>query len=264
MAVRERGLAGRVGIWGRREASRRACLERGLCDEAPATVEAALAGSDGVILCLPVDGIVRFLQERGKALPEGMLVTDVGSTKERICRVAREELSGGACFVGSHPMAGSEKSGLEHARGDLFAGRCCLVTPTEEVEAMQGVLRVRSFWEALGMTVQELSPAEHDRAVGHISHLPHLLASALAAFLAEQPKEWSGFAGGGLRDTTRVAAGGVDLWASIFEQNRGEVLAALEGWEATAAELKMYLKTKDEKKLRALLEKGRLYREGLE
>lgn len=263
MAVRERGLAERVGIWGRREASRRACLEKGLCDEAPESVEAALAGSDWVILCLPVDGIVRFLEERGRELPEGMLVTDVGSTKERICRVAEVQLSAGACFVGSHPMAGSEKSGLEHARADLFAGRCCLVTPTEGVEEGQR-RRVAGFWEALGMTVQVLSPAEHDRAVGHISHLPHLLASALAAFLAEQPKEWSGFAGGGLRDTTRVAAGGVDLWASIFEQNREEVLAAVAGWERTVAGLKMYLKNKDEEKLRALLEKGRLYREGLE
>lgn len=262
LAARQRQVAGRVAMWGRRVESRRACRERGMCDEAPDSVEKALEGSELAVLCLPVDGIVRFLEEWGRCLPEGLMVTDVGSTKGRICEVAETTLGAGVAFVGSHPMAGSEKSGLEHAQADLYDGRCCLVTPTENT-GRQALGRVTAFWQALGMRVCQLSPVEHDRAVARISHLPHFLASSLASFLAGQPGEWSGFAGGGLRDTTRVAAGGTELWASIFEQNREEVLEALEDWQVSVDQLKLHLKNHDATGLRTELERGRCYREGL-
>jgi len=184
LAARYYALAGRVHVWARRAESRLACQEADWCDGAFADPLEAVGGSDLVVVCTPVDQIVAMTRRIAPGLRQGALVTDVGSTKSRICRLCAHAAPTGTVFVGSHPMAGSEKSGMQHARADLFRGRACLVTPLEETPA-GAVEQVAGFWRALGMEVTSMSPEKHDEIVAHISHLPHKLVEAFRATLEE-------------------------------------------------------------------------------
>ncbi|MFO7725388.1 MAG: prephenate dehydrogenase/arogenate dehydrogenase family protein [Oceanipulchritudo sp.] len=197
------------------------------------------------------------------SLEKESLVTDVGSTKSRLCRISARLVPDFSAFVGSHPMAGSEKSGMDHARSDLFRGRACLVTPTEEASP-EAVDRLVRFWRDLGMEVTSLSPEKHDEIVAHLSHLPHLLASLLCLQLSRTPVIWRPLCGNGLRDATRIAAGSPDIWRSIFEENREELLRALDGFEAELARMRSHLHNGEWMRVRQLLEKGKAYREDLD
>jgi prephenate dehydrogenase len=160
------------------------------------------------------------MQQIAPALGKEAIVTDVGSTKRSIVQAAEKWLTPGrGHFVGSHPMAGSEKRGVEFARTDLFEGARCIVTPTEQTDA-QAQAAVEGFWRLLGMNVVVLSPEAHDRLVCDISHLPHALAAAVVAMQAE---EALALAGNGFLDTTRVAGGDGVLWRDILLDNRDNV-----------------------------------------
>ena len=158
-----------------------------------------------------------------KTCSPGTLLTDTGSTKSIIVREIESRLPDGALYVGSHPLAGSERRGVEHADANLLEGRLTIVTQTPRTSP-EAVQRAIQFWQALGSRTRVMDPEEHDRAVGLTSHLPHLLASALAGIL---PPELRDLAATGFRDTTRVAAGDPSLWSAVFQQNRPALLASL-------------------------------------
>ncbi len=262
MAAHRFGLAQRIHVWARRAEVRAACEAAPWCDQAFSDPAAAVQGSELVVVCAPVDAIVDLVRRIAPALAAGALVTDVGSTKSRICRQAARSVPSGACFIGSHPMAGSEKAGMEHATSELFRRRACLVTPLEDTPAPP-IDRLVRFWRALGMEVSTVSPEQHDEIVAYISHLPHLLASALCLTLSRKPRQWQAFSGNGLRDTTRIAAGSPEIWRSIFEENREELLRALACFEQELAVLRAHLHNAEWARLRHLLELGKSYREGL-
>lgn len=262
MAAHEYGLGRRVHVWARRAEVRQACMDAGWCEAAHADPRAAVKGSDLVVVCTPVDRIAGLVGEISSSLEPGALVTDVGSTKSRICRISARSVPDGVAFVGSHPMAGSEKSGMEHAEAVLFKNRACLVTPIEETPT-QALERVVGFWRALGMEVTTMSPERHDEIVAHISHFPHLLASLICLQLSRKPDQWQAFSGNGLRDTTRIAAGSPEIWRSIFEENREELLRALDGFEKELSAMRSHLHNGDWVQVRHLLARGKDYREGL-
>ena len=232
MAVKERGLAARVVTWSRRPESRAKCLNQSWCDT---RVRLPRKGRrwqrpSGTLHARPNHRPTLSANPPGTR-PQSALVTDVGSTKSLICREARSALEGhSATFLGAHPMAGSEQAGMEHAQSDLFENAACILTPLDDASA-EAIAKLSAFWDALGMTVSTVSPEKHDEIVAHVSHLPHLLASTLCGYLATQDNTWRNLAGGGLRDTTRVASGDPQLWKQILEQNSDEVLRAIEGFE---------------------------------
>ena len=263
MAVKERGLASRVVTWSRRPESRAKCLNQSWCDAVLETAEAAVTGSDLVIICTPVQTIVPLLAQIRPALAEAALVSDVGSTKSLICREARSALEGhSATFLGSHPMAGSEQAGMEHAQADLFENAACILTPLDDAST-EVIAQLSAFWDALGMIVSTVTPEKHDEIVAHVSHLPHLLASTLCGYLATQDDTWRNLAGGGLRDTTRVASGDPQLWKQILEQNSDEVLRAIDGFEQQLHQLKAALLNQDSLGVIKQLEHGKAYRDQL-
>lgn len=264
IAVAERGLARSVRVWARREETRAACLEAGWCHGAERDLRAAVEGADLVVVCTPVDVIVENLRELGPVLGAGALVTDVGSTKAVICRegLAAVNDSGGGQFIGSHPMAGSERSGMEAARADLFEGRPCLVTPMDR-DSAESVARLRAFWGRMGMQVYTMSPDRHDEIVAAVSHLPHLVASSLAAFLDRTATGLRGFGGAGLADTTRVAAGDPGLWRAIVDQNREEVTRVLGGFDEALQRLRRAIVNRDDLELLRILGEGKRFRDGL-
>lgn len=263
MAVKERGLAARVVTWSRRPESRAKCLNQSWCDAVLDTPEQAVVGSDLVVICTPVQTIVPLLVQIRPALATDVLITDVGSTKSLICREARSALEGhSATFLGAHPMAGSEQAGMEHAQSDLFEKAACMLTPLDQA-CSAAIVKLSAFWETLGMTVSIVSPEKHDEIVAHVSHLPHLLASTLCGYLATQDDTWRTLAGGGLRDTTRVASGDPQLWKQILEQNSDEVLRAIEGFEQQLHHLKTALLNQNSLGIVAQLERGKTFRDQL-
>mgnify|MGYP001556501588 CR=1 FL=1 len=262
IAASERGLAKRIVSWSRRAETRAACLRQQWCDAVPDTAIEACIGSQLIVICTPVQTIVPLLAEIAAELQPGVLVTDVGSTKSEICRAAKGVDLHGACFIGSHPMAGSEQTGMAHARGDLFEGAACIITPIEETQS-EAAGRVSSFWESLGMLTTHTSPEGHDEVVAHISHLPHVISTALCSFLHNKDTAWNALAGGGLRDTTRIASGDPGLWQQIIESNRDELVRAIGGFEEEIHQIKAALMNEDSLTLRERLERGKNYRDKL-
>ena len=230
MAARHYGAAGRITVWARRPEVRLKLRGQPWCDAVADTPEEAVREAKIVIVCAPVDQIVPLIRQLAPALTPESIVTDVGSVKAEICRLATAALAGRARFVGSHPMAGSEKTGWENGRADLFVRRTVFVTPLEETDPA-AAQRVTAFWAALDAEVVTIAPDAHDEIVAHISHLPQVLASTLCAALARRDPRWRNHAGGGLRDTTRIAGSDSKLWKTILEQNLDEVLRALRAYQ---------------------------------
>jgi prephenate dehydrogenase len=209
-----------------------------------------------VVFCTPVDRIASQILACARHCKPGTVLTDVGSTKAGIVRGLTGQLPPGVHFVGSHPVAGSEKAGPQHARADLFQGKLVVITPTPDLAA--AVSTVSAFWQALGARVEMMSPEHHDEVLALTSHLPHLIASVLAGVL---PLEWRRLTGTGFRDTTRVAAGSPDLWQAIFLANRKALLEAVEQFSAHLASFRSALVHEDSERLRLLLEQGKYVRD---
>ncbi len=258
-AAHARGVASPIVIWARRPEVRQALAGQPWCSATADTPEEAVRRADLVVIAAPVDRIVPLLQQVASHLSPGAIVTDVGSVKAEICRLAQDAIGATAHFVGSHPMAGSEKTGWQHGIGTLFEGRTCFVTPLEQTNPV-AVATVVRFWQDLGAEPVTLAPDEHDEIVAHISHLPQVLASTLCAWLAQKNPAWRNYAGGGLRDTTRIAAGDPLLWRTILEQNREEVLRALRQYEDELHAFQIALANRDYTALTARLERARAYR----
>ena len=230
------------------------------CDAVAESPEEAVRGAGLVVIAAPVDRIVPLIRQIAPHLAPGTVVTDVGSVKGEIARLGHAALGERTHFVGSHPMAGSEKTGWEHASAGLFERRTCFVTPLEESHP-PAVAAVVQFWHELGGEPVTLSPDRHDEIVAHISHLPQVLASSLCAFLAKKDPAWRNYGGGGLRDTTRIAASDPALWRTILEQNRDEVLRALRQYQDELQSLQAAVSNRDWLEVTARLERGKAYRD---
>jgi prephenate dehydrogenase len=206
-----------------------------------------------------VEQIAGHVREAAEAARPGVMITDAGSTKCDILDALGDSLPLGATFVGSHPLAGSEKTGPAAARADLFAGRIVVVTPTKDTPAW-ALEAISSFWEALGAKVVAMSPKKHDAAVAATSHAPHAIASALAA---ATPPEVLELVAGGWLDTTRIAAGDVELWRQILLSNRDHTLRALAKFAKVLSQLRTALKDRDGEALRLILEAGKQTRDAV-
>jgi prephenate dehydrogenase len=259
LAAKQRGVARTVRGLGRRQASLDRARAGGAIDEGFLEPAAALKGANLVILCTPVDQIAEQVLAYAPYCDPGTLLTDAGSTKATIVAAVEEKLGDGLAFVGSHPLAGSEKRGPEHAQADLFQDRWTVVTRTPRTDA-DALAKTIAFWQALGARVTVMTPDEHDRALAMTSHLPHLLAVALAGTL---PEALSHLTASGFRDTTRIAAGDPALWTAIFAHNRDAVLAALEPLENRLADLRKALESRDWKRMETLLGQAKKVRDAL-
>lgn len=225
MALRSRCPEISVSIWGRSAAALQEILERGLADTVSSDPATVVRDADLIIFCTPVEVMPEIAVAIAPSVEPHAFITDAGSVKGTV--VAKLTPIFGNHFVGAHPMAGSERSGLAAARADLFLDASCILTPLETT-ATDALETVRAFWKYLGARVTTMTPAAHDRLVARLSHLPHALAFALANLVADSlPKGSSLLAGGSYRDGTRVAASDPALWTGILMENRTEVIASL-------------------------------------
>jgi len=231
LALRERALAGRIiGVGrniGRLEQARRA----GACDETTCDPATGFANADLVVLCTPVAVLADSLPRFGPLFKDGAIITDVGSTKRRIVEAADASMPPGRRFVGSHPMSGSEMSGVEHARADLYVGNPCFLTPTPKTDA-DALAALSRMWAAVGSRVIITDPVRHDAVTAAISHVPHLASSALmrlAMSIGEDENYLAAIAGPGFWDMTRLAKGDLAMWKEICTENRDAIADRLNG-----------------------------------
>ena len=201
------------------------------------------------MVCTPVDRIVEDVRRAAEHCRPGTLITDTGSVKQPIVEALDEGLPGDCRFLGSHPVAGREKSGIAHAKAKLFKNRPAMITPTENTRA-EDAGRLRAFWESLRANVYEISPAEHDEILASTSHVPHVVAAALAAAI---PEGFSGYAGTGLASTTRIARADAGLWMPILLANRANVAKALERFETQLAALRASIQAGDGEQTQRIL-----------
>lgn len=245
--------------YGHRTSTLQKAKEIGAIDLGTTDPAEAVAGSDLIILCTPVLMIPELLGRIGKAITPGAIVTDVGSTKRSIVEAAEVLLPKGVHFIGSHPMAGSEKRGVEFARTDLFKGALCILTPTPQTPP-DPLAALRAFWGSLGMRTTCLPPGAHDRLLADVSHLPHVTAAALVAMQEDAGLD---LCGKGFIDTTRVAGGDGALWRDILLDNwdnvRGSILRLREQFD----HLLKLMDAEDSEPLRQWLDAAAARREAL-
>ncbi len=253
MALRERGLATTVVGVGRNPRALERARDRGVIDEPTTDLPRGVAEADVVVVCTPVDRIVDDARRVADAAPKTALITDAGSTKRRIVESVDRLPRLAERFVGAHPMSGSERSGADFARADLFQNRVCVLTPTSQTPA-EKLRAAREFWSSLGCRILEMGPSEHDEVVAHTSHLPHAVAASLAAAV---PADWLPLAAGAFRDCSRVAGADADLWTAIFRENRGPLMTAIAKFQDRLATLKYALMNDDEESIRRWWEEAR-------
>lgn len=261
LAVQERMPEVKLRFWARRESAAAAIQARGI--QAGFFTDAVAAARDAslIILCTPVETMAGLAGQIAQAdLAPDCLVTDVGSVKGSVVRALEPVL--GARFIGSHPMAGSEKTGVEAARTDLFQNAACLLTPTSQTQPAD-LLRLRAFWSALGCRLLEFGADEHDVKVARISHLPHMMAAITTLAALRSDPDALACAAGGFRDTTRVAAGDPGLWTGIAMSNRTALAARLREASTTLVDLLHILESSDESALRQFLTEAKALRDKL-
>ncbi|MBI2805441.1 MAG: prephenate dehydrogenase/arogenate dehydrogenase family protein [Planctomycetes bacterium] len=259
LGVKKRGLFARVFGVGRDVARLEQAQRLGAIDETSLDLPSAVRESDLVVFCAPVDRIAEQVLRAAAHCKPGAVLTDAGSTKQAIVRAVESALPAGVGFVGSHPLAGSEKKGVEHAHADLFVDRVTVLTPTGDTpeETVHGAT---ALWKGLGGRVTTMSPEHHDQALALTSHLPHLVASVLAGLL---PDDWCELAASGFRDTTRIASGDPGVWTPIFQHNRQAVLTALDLFDERIREFRHALTQDDQSRLDELLTQGKKVRDAL-
>jgi cyclohexadieny/prephenate dehydrogenase len=261
-AAHERKLTQRTVLWARRPEVREALAVQPWCESVTETAEEAVSGAELVVVAASTDAIVPIIEKIAPHLSRRAVVTDVGSVKNVIARAAHDAVKGRGHFVGAHPMAGSEKTGWENSVANLFVDRVCFVTPLSDTDSRSHRIAA-TFWQDLGARVVNVDPEIHDEIVAHISHLPQLIASSLCSFLADKNPAWRDYAGGGLRDTTRIAGSDPALWRAILEANQAEVLGALQGFQAELSAIQQAMERRDWGAVTAQLARGKRYRDGI-
>ena len=248
---------------GRSRASLDRAVELGAIDEIAEGLHEAVARSCFVFIAAPARAICRIIEEVASVVPDGTVVTDGGSTKELIVEAAQRCWRDPLTFVGSHPIAGSEKSGVQYATPDLFDGRAVAITPTDRT-SREAVQKVTDVWRALGATTLELSPEEHDRMLARTSHVPHVIASLLVALVHGVDSETARkLAGTGLRDSTRLADSSAEMWRDICLTNSVSIKRALERFRDLLDQVATDLDRDDEERLFELFHEMMKYRKEL-
>jgi len=263
LAVKQRGLAAKVDGLVRRSASITECDKLGVVDHATRDPLRAAENADLLVLCTPLARMREVLGKMLPALKRGAIVTDVGSVKAGVIQELEPLVTeAGGHFVGSHPMAGAEKTGASAARPDLFVNAACAVTPTPR-SSPDAVARVEEFWRSVGGFPLRLTPELHDDLVGRSSHLPHVVAAELANYVLSpvHPKQQAMLCANGFRDTTRVASGSPVMWRDIALANRKNLARVLGVFVEDLQEFKLALENGDQKVVEEFFEKAKQRRD---
>ncbi|WP_455244992.1 prephenate dehydrogenase [Petrachloros mirabilis] len=265
MILRRKGIASTVIGVGRRIENLKTAVELGAIDRYVVDPKEGVKDADVVVLATPVDTYDRHLKEWASCLKSGAIVTDVGSVKGELVVQSERAMPQGVHFVGAHPIAGKEKTGVAAGSEQLFQGARCILTPTKNTN-QEALVQVRAMWQETGSVMLTMDPHLHDKILGAVSHLPHVAAFALINALIDIRREvpaldLAGHSGGGLRDTTRIAASSPEMWRDIFLWNRENVVSFIEAYEQSLGQLKQLIKSGDVAGIEKELERAKQERE---
>ena len=259
LAARQKKIAGEIiGVCRHKESLRKARQKKAI-DRGTLDYKSAVRDADLVILAMPVGQIIKIAKSIIPYLKRGCLLTDVGSTKLEIVRSIEKALPEEFCFVGAHPLAGSEKRGVTEARADLFEGAICILTRTKKTKSV-ALKRIASFWKQIGCRIRVLTVQRHDEVVALTSHLPHLVAAQLVKIA----KGNFDFASSGFFDTTRIASSSAEIWSDIFLSNKKFITQAIDKYIGRLRLMRNLLRKQDRKRLSAEFKKAKALRDGLQ
>jgi prephenate dehydrogenase len=246
-ALKRAGAVGEIVGSGRDAGHLQRALKLGVIDRIEMDMAAAVSSADMVVVAAPVGAMEEIFRTIDSALPADAVLTDAGSTKGSVVEAARAAFGGlPSNFVPGHPIAGTEKSGVEASLANLYEGRRVILTPTEN-SAPEAIARVRDMWQQTGATVVETSVRHHDEILAATSHLPHLLAFSLVDTLTKlgETQDIFEFAAGGFRDFTRIASSDPQMWHDICVHNESALLKVLERFEADLGKLRQAIADND-------------------
>ena len=262
-ACRKYNLVEEISGYGRNLANLEKAKSQGIVDHYTVDLGKAVKDSDLVVLCTPVSTIVPLIETLLPYLKVGAVITDVGSVKGPLVQEADNLMPEGIFFVGSHPIAGGEKSGLDASREDLYFDAKCILTPTPKTNT-QALEKVGALWESVGMDILTLDADEHDFVFGAVSHLPHIVAYALmntlGALRTNQDNEVTAYSGAGLKDITRIASGDPVMWRDICLSNQKHSLDLIDRFQKTLSELSSLIEKNDGQALEEAFAAANKYR----
>ncbi|MDP2652697.1 MAG: prephenate dehydrogenase [Candidatus Omnitrophota bacterium] len=259
MAMKQRKLAFEIVGVSQQSSSLTTALKNNAIDKASNDIKDAVSNADLVILSTPVSIIASLLPRIGPYLKRNCIITDVGSTKAAIVSAAQKYLPPHAHFVGSHPLAGSEKRGAEFASSGFFENSICLMTPVEQTNKI-ACDRVKELWTKVGASVKFLAPDDHDKALAFISHLPHVVAYSLMGSI---PDDSLGYAAQGLKDTTRIASSNPQMWIDICMANKRNLVASIDEFVKHLAAVRKAIIGDDQQSLTTLFKNAKTKRDAL-
>jgi prephenate dehydrogenase len=257
-SLRSRGLVEQISGWARTETKLQSAIESGIVDSGSLELSTASEDADLVIAATPVQQILNVLEQASVHAKADCLFVDVGSTKTSIAR-GSESMLFSPRFCPSHPIAGSEKAGADHATDHLFVGKTVVITPSVKTTSSTRD-DAAALWTSIGANVIEMTPEAHDQSLAITSHLPHLIASALAA---STPHDLLSLVGTGWLDTTRIAAGDPELWRQIIEENAACALPAMRNFATIWAQLIADVENRKFDALHTLLSEGKVIRDAV-
>jgi len=265
LSARQKGIFNHIVGIGRTPENLRKARDLNVVDEFTLNLDEGVKNAELVVIATPVSDIIPIIKKILPALKKGAIITDVGSVKNEIM-IETDKLSlPGVFFVGSHPIAGTENSGVEAAFSDLFLERKCILTPSKKTDP-SALEKIKNLWISVGSEVFFMDSEQHDQILGAVSHLPHMIAFALVNYLHEINNEKESvfkFSGGGLKDFTRIAASHPIMWKDIALMNKENLVNLMEGFQKTLEELKELINRGDGDELVRKFEESRRIRRWL-
>ncbi len=262
LALKKSGLCNKVIGYSRREENLQKAKAKAIIDAFELDPAAACKGSDLILFATPVGSFIDIAKRIRTSLSRGAIVTDVGSVKGKLVRDMEALMPEGIYFVGGHPIAGSDRSGIDTAAADIFNGAKCIITPTENTDE-SALEKVIAIWKKLGSSVKLINPDEHDRIYAAVSHLPHLIAYMIVNTVADIDSSYLNFSGQGFMDTTRIASSSPELWRDICILNKDNLLESIEIFKNNLDRMSQYLRVYDSESLERDFKRARTLREGI-
>lgn len=263
----------KIQVWGLGRSKEKLvyAFKRGAIDQYSLSFSEVLPKCDFVVIATPVQQVVPLFFSSLPFLKEGAIVTDVGSTKQNIIQEIQKNESASRRFVGSHPITGSEKAGVEFAQANLYEEAKVIVSPHHR-NSFEVVQKVYTFWQELGSEVFFMNPKKHDQSIAWTSHLPHVLASNLSYIVSLKEKEQEetnidrdlkSFCGPGFLDTTRIAQGDPQIWLEIFQSNQENLLESIQMFQKSLEMFQDLLRNQKTKGILDYLSHAKQFREEL-
>jgi prephenate dehydrogenase len=262
LAMKKYGLCGRITGYSRNLENLKRAKEKAIIDSFESDPVEACKESDLLLLSTPIGSFIDIVGKIRNSLKRGSIVTDVGSVKGRLVQDLDALMPEGIYFVGGHPIAGSNYSGIDRASADIFRGAKCIITPTEKTDKT-ALEKIIALWESFGSLVNLVNPGEHDKIYALVSHLPHLIAYELVNTVADVNSLYFKYSGQGFLDTTRIASSSPEIWRDICILNRENIIESLEVFRNNLERVSQYLRANDAESLKKDILRARTLREGI-